>query len=70
MPGRTPAQRSFVLIEQLLFAYCILLAVVSLAIGNWLDALFPVLHAFVFFYAIHVFIGFRNSWEDVRRAGA
>ena len=70
VPGRTPAQRSFVLIEQLLFAYCILLAVVSLAIGNWLDALFPVLHAFVFFYAIHVFIGFRNSWEDVRRAGA
>ena len=46
------------------------LAGVSLAIGNWLDALFPVLHSFVFFYAIRVFIGFRNSWEDLRRGSA
>jgi hypothetical protein len=66
VPGRTPAQASFVATEHLLFLYCIALGIVSLAIGNWLDALFPVLHTFVFYYAIRVFIGFRNSLHDVR----
>lgn len=69
VPGRTPAQASFVIVEHLLFLYCIVLAVVSLTIGNWLDALFPVLHSFVFLYAIRAFIGFRNSLEDVRLLG-
>ncbi len=65
VPGRTAAPAAIVLAECALWLYCISATVFSLLHGSWLDAIFPLVHAVMFWYAIKTFIGFRNSISDV-----
>ncbi len=65
VPGRTAAPAAIVLAEFSLWLYCISATVFSLLHASWLNAIFPLAHSVMFWYAIRTFIGFRNSISDV-----
>lgn len=66
--GRTSAPARYVLAEYALLAAWMILFANNLGAERWFSAAFCLANALMLAYAIHSFIGLRESWEDVRAA--
>jgi len=66
--GRTTAPAFYVVAEYALLAFWLIGFGVDVAARHWLSALFCLANTLMLVYAIKSFIGFRESWEDVRLA--
>jgi len=64
--GRTRVAPVYVAAGFLIAAYCLIGACVDAFNARWLHAIFALLNAALFIYAIHTFIGFANSLADLR----
>lgn len=64
--GRTAAAPLYVIAGYALFAQWLLGAMFNFHEGYYAHAIFATLNASVLLYAIRTFIGYRESWEDVR----
>jgi cellulose synthase (UDP-forming) len=68
--GRTAAPAAYVVAEFALLAFWLVGSAVDAFAGHWVTALCGIANAALLFYAIFVFVGLREGWEDVRLAFA
>ncbi len=64
--GRTSTSVLYILSEYLLFSYMLFAFFIDALSGRWTHAVFSLINGVFYFYAISVFIGWRESWEDLR----
>lgn len=64
--GRTRAPARYVVALLAITAFCLVTAVDDMLSRHWGRSVFALLNGVLFMYAIHVFVGFRESLEDLR----
>jgi cellulose synthase (UDP-forming) len=66
--GRTAAPARYVVAEYALLIALLIGSCIDVASGHWMSAAFCLANMLMLAYAIHVFVGVRESWRDIALA--
>lgn len=64
--GRTRIPARYVVCEFAIMTFCLVAGIIDVFEHRWAHAFFGALNGVLYLYAIHKFIGFAESWDDLR----